>query len=361
MKLIHCADLHLDSALDSRLDKSRARVRRGELLANFERLAEYAEQQRVSGILMAGDLFDTGRVSAGAMSLVLGTIRDHADITFYCLKGNHGENKFAGLEQLPANLKLFGEEWTSYEAGNVKIWGCEPPKGAPAPQPPDVRREDINIVMLHGQVTAGYSAPDGGSIPIDAYRGRGIDYLALGHIHSYQRESLDRRGVWAYSGCLEGRGFDECGRKGFILLDIHEDDRTAADTFVPFAVRTLWEAEADIGGCRDMRDVRAAADAALRGLEAAECDRVRLVLTGCTDVEMQVDEAYLKAAFSDRFWDFQVKNSTKPTVNTGSYAGDESLKGEFVRLVMAGSELTETDKAEVIRCGLAALRGEGEF
>ena len=36
---------------------------------------------------------------------------------------------------------------------------------------------------------------------------------------------------------------------------------------------------------------------------------------------------------------------------------DASLKGEFIRMVL-GSELSQEQKAEVIRCGILALSGE---
>ena len=36
MKILHCADIHLDSAMTANLDKYKARVRRNELLASFK-------------------------------------------------------------------------------------------------------------------------------------------------------------------------------------------------------------------------------------------------------------------------------------------------------------------------------------
>jgi exonuclease SbcD len=47
-------------------------------------------------------------------------------------------------------------------------------------------------------------------ISLKELKNKAIDYLALGHIHSYKMEQLDSRGVYCYPGCLEGRGFDEC-------------------------------------------------------------------------------------------------------------------------------------------------------
>ena len=71
MRIIHCADLHLDSRLQTHLNREKAKMRRDELLRNFERLAEYASGNGVEVILISGDLFDTYTVSALAANTVL--------------------------------------------------------------------------------------------------------------------------------------------------------------------------------------------------------------------------------------------------------------------------------------------------
>ena len=53
-------------------------------------------------------------------------------------------------------------------------------------------------------------------IEVYELKNKNIDYLALGHVHKYKMEKLDNRGIYCYSGCLEGRGFDECGDKGCV-------------------------------------------------------------------------------------------------------------------------------------------------
>lgn len=66
-------------------------------------------------------------------------------------------------------------------------------------------------MMLHGQ-EAEYAAQDKAEVvPLRDLRGKGIDYLALGHVHGYKKETLDSRGEYCYPGCLECRGFDEYG------------------------------------------------------------------------------------------------------------------------------------------------------
>ena len=42
MKMIHCADLHLDSKMESNLDRDAANLRRDELLDTFEDMVTYA-------------------------------------------------------------------------------------------------------------------------------------------------------------------------------------------------------------------------------------------------------------------------------------------------------------------------------
>ena len=59
MKILHCADLHLDSKMTANLDKEKAKERKGEILRTFERMIRYAEEQEIAVILIAGDLFDT--------------------------------------------------------------------------------------------------------------------------------------------------------------------------------------------------------------------------------------------------------------------------------------------------------------
>ena len=63
MKIIHCADLHLDSKMTANLSKEQAKERKMEILRTFSRMVEYAKNNQVSVIIIAGDLFDTRTVT----------------------------------------------------------------------------------------------------------------------------------------------------------------------------------------------------------------------------------------------------------------------------------------------------------
>ena len=61
-------------------------------------------------------------------------------------------------------------------------------------------------------------------------------------------------------------------------------------------------------------------------------------------------------ADSDFFF-VKIKDNTKVAIDPKEYENDISLKGEFIRLVMA-SDLSEERKIQIIRTGIEALIGE---
>ena len=63
MKLIHCADLHLDSPMESNLSSEKARERKSEILSTFTKMVRLAAENDVSAILIAGDLFDSDHIT----------------------------------------------------------------------------------------------------------------------------------------------------------------------------------------------------------------------------------------------------------------------------------------------------------
>lgn len=352
MRLIHCSDLHLDSKMESNLSPRQARERSGEMLAAFVRMVEWAGDNGVRGILLAGDLFDTGRVTKKTADFVVDTIRNAPEIDFYYLRGNHDEKDPLTGRELPGNLHLFGREWTTCRLEDVTITGLELDREnwESCYDSLKLAREDTNIVLLHGQVS---TQPGEELIALPRLRGKFIDYLALGHIHSYRADRLDDRGVWCYCGCLEGRGFDECGEKGFVLLDIREDGIT--HTFLPFAIRAVREVAVDISDCITLTQIHRAMEEASAGLR--EGDMVKFTLTGSYTPETQKDLNTLTELMAGRFWFVKVKDESRFRLDPAVYQYDASLKGQFIRLVMASNK-TEEEKGRIICAGLQALAGE---
>ena len=216
----------------------------------------------------------------------------------------------------------------------------------------------FNIVMLHGQESKSLVKDKAEVINLKALRNKGIDYLALGHVHMYKMEKLDARGMYCYSGCLEGRGFDECGEHGFVVLDIDEDTGKYTHEFVRFAQRELYTVDVDVTDCRTTSEM---VSKATLDLQNARCDDeglVKVVLKGMLDVECEKDVAYIQSRFRQRFYYAKVNDETRLKIDISDYMLDESLKGEYVRQVMADDSIPEEDKKVIIRYGLQAIAGE---
>ena len=154
MKIIHCADLHLDSKMNANLSADKAKERKAELLNTFVRMLEYASEYDVEAVLIAGDMFDTKNISATTKNTILSNIKKYSHINFYYLKGNHDfDNFLSGVEVVPENLKLFSSSWRSYEEGDIVITGLELSKDNNATSVMSLMLDPdkFNIVMLHGQ------------------------------------------------------------------------------------------------------------------------------------------------------------------------------------------------------------------
>ena len=165
MKIIHTADLHLDSRMKTNLTGEQATLRRSELLESFRRMVSYAAENGAEAVLISGDMFDrpVSKVIGMAKNLVMDVIIKNPDISFYYLKGNHDEGDLSlEFDRLPDNLYFFDKEWKDYRIGRrVVVSGAEltGENNMTLFDSLALDATDINIVMLHG--TASRFGSDG--------------------------------------------------------------------------------------------------------------------------------------------------------------------------------------------------------
>ena len=360
MRIIHCADLHLDAKMTAHLSREQAKQRKDELLHTFGRMVNYAEERKVNAILIAGDMFDRNTISVQARKYVYDLITSHPYIVFFYLEGNHDAASFIVEGQAtPENLKVFPMGWKTYvlyDDGERAITLSGAQDATLDADGLRLKQQDFNIVTLHGQI-----GEKDDEINLKDYCDKGIDYLALGHIHSYTEGVLLPDGVYCYPGCLEGRGFDECGPCGFVLIDTGTNNTDLRIRFVPFASRRLYRVTCDITGCVSDTEVFGRAEAALRSSGAGERDLVRLELTGSLEYGCSPDPGLMQKEWEDDFHYFEYRNCAEPVIHSEDFVCDATLKGEFVRTVNAADDLSEDERVRVLRCGLRALSGKSPF
>lgn len=350
MKLIHCADLHLGSRLTKLSESEIRETRKRELLNSFNRLIEYAKANDIHFILLSGDIFDSNRPTKKDKSFFYDAIKANREITFLYLKGNHDIEE--SFEEHCDNLLLFDDDWKSYQFEDFTISGIELSESNKTScySSLSLDKDSVNIVMMHGDINV--KGKD--FIDIKSLAKKNIDYLALGHIHSYSESKIDNRGVAVYPGCLEGRGFDELGTKGFVILNI--ENKEVSHKFIPFSSRMTVEKYVDISSANNLYEANDIVQSEVKDISSMSL--VKVVLTGKVKFDISNIEKDIYSFLNDKFFYLKVKNEIKVIVNIENYDNDFSLRGEFVRSVSSNNKISEEQKEEILNIGIKLLNGE---
>ena len=393
VRLIHTADLHLDSAFSSRFSKEEAEERRQSLLMAWNRLLSYGIEKKVQAVLIAGDLFDSAVVSRSTMEIFLSSIRRNPDISFFYLRGNHDtENTFRFQENLPKNLFLFSKGGKKYRlneklilAGKEYYGSTERNKdGFPGQSFWDFKEEDCNLFMLHGELTesdiryplepasgigvrneesaeqdkdAENEVQDNAGISLKALSRYPVHYLALGHIHK-RGEGQFGSIRYAYPGCLQGRGFDEEGEKGFFYLEVNEETKEIQTEFIPIKEGEFRILELELCEEDDSLSALEKIEEKIKDEACTEKDSLRILLKGEKSPEGERNLRYLERALSERFSYVEVKEESRLVLRKEDYIHEKSLKGEFLRMVSDSESLSEEEKEKIILLGIGLLQGE---
>lgn len=403
VKLIHTADLHLDSAFRSRFTKEEAENRRQKQLMAWKELLSFAVEKKVQGILIAGDLFDSPVVSHGTMDFFLSTISEHPEISFFYLRGNHDtENTFRYQENLPKNLFLFSEKGKKYrlndrlllagvEYGTKDISfgenegatqgagqaaeqgvGQENAHGAEALSKSEseseeeskflkLKEEDCNILLLHGALYQG--TPKGEAVQgeegifLKNLEKLPLSFIALGHIHKGGEGKLNNGALWAYPGCLQGRGFDEEGERGFLYLKVEEEKKEIRKEFIPikqgeFRILEIELLE-DEGTLACLKKIEVEMEKA--GI--AKEDSLRIILKGKKGLEQERNLRYLQLQLQNSVFFMEIRDECELSWNREEAMKEKSLKGEFLRVLAAADNLSKEEQEEIIALGMGLLQG----
>jgi len=342
MKIIHTADIHLDSPLVGVADSV---LRRAELLRALSSMSKFADNAGVAAVIVAGDLFDDKFVSAKTVTSVAKIIGE-SKARWFVLRGNHGDDTpYRALEKQCGKVSFFGDDWTSYNLGNVTICGRELGANDAAHwQSLALDPNRYNVLVLHGDV----DDPSYGEIDKKAISAQPIRYVALGHRHAFCEHKFGRvRG--AYSGVLEARGFDELAPAGFVLLDTDADKAE----FISHPIRRVETVNIDVSAVDTDYELERLIDDSVAKVSAD--NYLNVVFCGALSDSVRLD-AVADNQLKNRFFALRIQNKTLPRFDLQQLSKEVSLRGEFVKLALNITD--ETERNEVLRLGLLALSGE---
>lgn len=318
IKILHSADWHLGSPL---LQQDSARQA---LMAVPEKIAALCKQENCDMMLLSGDLFD-GPCSADAVRSLRRTLAD-VGVPVFIAPGNHD---FVGAdspwlsELWPENVHIFTHpviESYPVEALDCCVYGagftsmdCPGLLGDFTPQ----HTQRYAIGVLHAdptQVNSPYCP-----ITTEEVKQSGLDYLAVGHIHKGDSFRAGKT-LCAWPGCPMGRGYDETGEKGVLIVTV---DDTVTTRFVPLDVPRF-------------HDLSLPADTPLSTVlpPVGNQDFYRITLTGPSE---PLDLEAIAAEYA-AFPNLTLRDKTTPPLDIWGTAGNDTLEGLYFQLLRDAAE-----------------------
>lgn len=331
MKILHTADWHLDAPMAG-FSEEAAQELRAQLRKIPQRIAKLCKTEGCDLLIIAGDLFD-GAYTKESMTAVRSALSS-LDIPVVITPGNHdfvcADSPYV-KEQWPENVHIFTENaMTAYPLAHLDcvIYGA----GYESMDCPGLLKNfhaegtaRWQIGVLHGE--AGNAASNYCPITRHQLQESGLSYLALGHIH--KAGSLKAGdALCAWPGCPMGRGFDELGAKGVLLVQLSDTIKVSS---IPLDTPRFYDEEVEAGD-----DAYTALTSILPAVESS--DFYRVTLTGYSS---GVDTDALRQQFSHiaNLW---LRDETIPEVDLWENIDTDSLEGVYFSLLKEASD-SESD------------------
>lgn len=383
IRFVHAADLHLDNpfvGLHARNPPERvAKTLRDATFSAYDNIINLCIDEGVEALLVAGDVYDGADRSLRAqLEFFKGLERlDAHGIRSFVCHGNHDPldgwqarlTAPAGCHQFGARVEAVPFDPSQPERGTVV--GVSYPKrdvtenlavrfGAAA-------KQGFAIGLLHCNV-----GTDTGHLPyapcsIEDLVGIGIDYWALGHVHTRQVLRPQSPAI-VYPGNTQGRHVNEQGARGVYVADVGEDGAVALTFHESGPVR--WEtAVVSVAGMQTEQQLLDAIDRAVGKLLEAAGGRdlvYRLRIEGRGELHDSVRRNGFTGGIEERLnaewgeasqfaWCERIEAATSADFNRAALRDAPDFTGDLLRLI--DSVRTDPRQLERLASQLHALYG----
>lgn len=404
LRLLHCADIHLDTPLTAE-DLENADVRRAELRNAFSSMMLYVKQNGIRILLIAGDLFSHAFLTKETAAHIRREFASVPDCQIFIAPGNHDfytPDCLYATASLSDNVHVFTSEKPQSFTVTVsddtdtpvtaEIWGFANTAAVMNGYEPlaglrirEKAHGTHRIFVGHAALSSstGEDAPESDRAPVvtkEQLARAGFDYCALGHYHTsdgIRRVSASsahgapRITYYGYAGCLVGRGFSEPGLKGAITGTLGFD-ANGASVFSPRRLRITrrrYEClECSLDGMHAERVTESAVaaylaqcvkDAVEQGvLTAPDRDTaLRLTVTGTLPADLLLTEEAVLAALAP-LASLSLIDHTVPS-DISALAEDPTLRGAYYHAL--SDALSSKDPALHDAAVLALRLGLQEF
>jgi DNA repair exonuclease SbcCD nuclease subunit len=371
-KFVHAADLHLDTPFRGiSADSALAGTFQQATFRAFSRVVDLCLREHVAFLLLAGDLFDAKDRSVRARLALRRELErlDAAGIQTFIVHGNHDPlSGDTGALGLPGSVKVFGSEWEEVEVRREGRLLCRV-QGISYPEV-EVRENlsarfrrtapDFTVGLLHANLGGLEGHANYAPCTVEDLSARGLDYWALGHVHTRAEYALAGGAVAVYPGNPQGRHVNEPGERGCVLVEVEEGKTRRR--FVPVdrvrwhrlevALTGLGALDALVGAVMEQVDASCP--------EELDGHAVRLTLTGRGPLHRELSRPDALGQLEADLREQLARRHPPVLLESLRDASRPELDLETVRLAggFAGTLLAEAEALEADPEALAALWAE---
>lgn len=369
-KILHMADMHLDSAFTARLSPDLAQLRRSEQRAVFSRIIDMAHES-ADVLLIAGDLFDSLNVSDETVSFMKRKFTEISEIPVFIAAGNHDPytpNSVYANYDFGENVRVFDPagEYFDLDDLHIRICGASfgSEDGSGVQSICDMPKHDKykNIAVVHGDAVYGKSGKIGyNPISVSEIENSGFDYVALGHVHTFSGFKKAGKTFWAYPGIPEPRGFDESAEKGgYGVICLEAFDKFSFE-FIETHKRLYHVINIELD--ENITDSEMIIELISERLgEFSQNDLFKIVISGQTAENFRPNIELIYNRVKELSFFVTVENNTEVFRNLNADENDNSIRAVYIRMLneKIANAVSEEDRSiaeEALKYGIDALDG----
>lgn len=313
-------------------------------------------------------LFDNLSVNKSTLYFIKSCLEKINHVKIFISPGNHdpfNDKSFYSMIEWPDNTHIFTEkpERIILEELDTVVWGV----GFDKPHINNSLLKDIqridgynNVMVLHGEITTTKDSNDYNPITEEDIATSEMDYIALGHRHKFSGIKKIKNTYYSYSGCPQGRGFDELDDKGVLFIELKE--KFLESEFIRTSIRNYYEKQINIDGCFGNNEVKNKIINEI-SKEDRENNFYKVILTGEISEDFTLNEEFLQQLLSSEFYFVKIIDKTEIKLDMNELMKGYSIKSIFAKkmyekLQMAADEDERQRIILALKIGIQSLSGE---
>lgn len=368
MRFVHMADIHFDSPFKVLADKREfATKRRLEQREAFKKAIEYISKEKIPYLFIAGDLYEQEYIRESTIEFINNLFKTIPDTKIFISPGNHDpflKNSFYNTFNWNENVTIFNNEIKRVELENIDIYGygfsdfyCS---NSNVEEIKIENENKVNILLVHGALDSS-KIIDAKYNPIRTSKLKeiGFDYIALGHVH---KRIDDNKYNFIYPGSMISFGFDELGEHGMleVILEKEKIENKKINNsenkinnskinkskikinFIKLDNRIFEEKNINISEINSQEELIEK----INLIKLDENNFYKIILDGDKNIEINTNEI---CKLISNYNILKIEDKTKTKYDIDKLAGQNSLKGIFVKRMLDKLNSREFNEEEIKR------------